>query len=168
MRSQVRNLLQTALLAVLIFIALQTSVQNYLVDGPSMQPTLHDGQFLVVSKFVYYRLHKARLVRFLPFLDAEAAVLVLTGAEEDLVAAHAGLLGESLSFEGQATADQMRGRHGLLFFNFRLGFDGFDLIVLVPVAGGGAEAEIQQVDGSGFAKGYDSQADGCWPDGWRE
>ena len=76
MRSQIRELLQTVLLALLIFVALQASIQNYRVQGSSMQPTLHEGQFLLVNRLVYSRLDKARLARFLPFVDAETEDVV--------------------------------------------------------------------------------------------
>ncbi len=76
MRSQIRELLQTVLLALLIFVALQASIQNYRVQGSSMQPTLHEGQFLLVNRLVYSRFDKARLARFLPFVDAETEDVV--------------------------------------------------------------------------------------------
>ena len=71
MRSLIREILQTALLALLIFMALQASIQNYRVEGSSMQATLQNGQHLLVNKLVYYRLDKGRLARWLPFLDVE-------------------------------------------------------------------------------------------------
>ena len=71
MRSLVREILQTVLLALLIFMALQASIQNYRVEGSSMQTTLQGGQHLLVNKLVYYRLDKERLARWLPFLDVE-------------------------------------------------------------------------------------------------
>ena len=71
MRSLVREVLQTVLLALLIFMALQASIQNYRVEGSSMQSTLEDGQHLLVNKLVYYRLDRERLARWLPFLDAK-------------------------------------------------------------------------------------------------
>ena len=76
MRAQIREILQTALLALLIFMALQASVQNFRVEGSSMQPTLHGGEYLLVNKFVYYRLDKARLARWIPFRDAEEGEVV--------------------------------------------------------------------------------------------
>ena len=71
MRSQIREALRTILLALLIFMALQVSIQNFRVEGSSMDPTLRDRQYLLVNKLLYYRLDKARLARWLPFFDAE-------------------------------------------------------------------------------------------------
>ncbi len=48
--------LQTVLLTILIFVAVRTVVQNFQIDGPSMQPTLKAGQYLLVNKLAYLRL----------------------------------------------------------------------------------------------------------------
>jgi signal peptidase I len=72
MRKTLREILQTALMAVLMFAGLQVSVQTYRVEGSSMQETLQPGQYLLVNKLVYYRLDMSRLSRILPFLDADS------------------------------------------------------------------------------------------------
>ena len=66
-----RETLQTVLLALLLFAVLQGSIQNYRVEGASMEPTLNTHQYLLVNKLVYYRIDKARLARYLPFIDAK-------------------------------------------------------------------------------------------------
>ena len=71
MRAKVREVLQTILLALLIFMALQASVQNFRVEGSSMDPTLRDSQYLLANKLVYYRLDKGKLAGWLPFFNAE-------------------------------------------------------------------------------------------------
>ena len=71
MRAKVREVLQTILLALLIFMALQASVQNFRVEGSSMDPTLSDSQYLLVNKLFYYRLDKGKLAGWLPFFNAE-------------------------------------------------------------------------------------------------
>ena len=76
MRALIREVLQTILLAILIFMALHASVQNFRVEGPSMRPTLHEGQYLLTNKLIYYRLDMSRLARFLPFVEAEAGDIV--------------------------------------------------------------------------------------------
>ncbi len=59
-RSSVRPLiveiLQTILLTLIIFAAVRTVVQNFKVDGASMEPTLHTGQYLLIDKLSYFRL----------------------------------------------------------------------------------------------------------------
>lgn len=56
MRSLIRELIETVILALLIFLALQFSVQNFRVEGSSMQPNLEEGQYLLVNKIVYFHL----------------------------------------------------------------------------------------------------------------
>jgi len=65
----VRELVETILLALLIFLAVRTVVQNYRVEGASMEPALHNGEYLLVNKIVYARVNLEPLDRLLPFLD---------------------------------------------------------------------------------------------------
>lgn len=53
-RSLVREILETALLALVTFLVLNTLTGRFQVRGSSMEPTLHDGQYLVVSKLAYW------------------------------------------------------------------------------------------------------------------
>ena len=53
MKSTIREILGTIALALFIFLALRFVVQNYQVGGSSMEPSLHDGQFLLINKVVY-------------------------------------------------------------------------------------------------------------------
>jgi signal peptidase I len=70
-RRFVRGLVETALLAILVFLSVRASFQNFRVDGNSMYPTLDDGQFLIVNKLVYSEIDMDKLSKFLPFVDAE-------------------------------------------------------------------------------------------------
>ena len=67
MRALIRELIETAILALLIFIALQASIQNFRVEGSSMEPTLKGGQYLLVNKLIYFNLSPGDLRRLLPF-----------------------------------------------------------------------------------------------------
>ncbi len=71
MRRILRDMLQTALLALFLFSGLQATVQNFRVEGSSMQPTLSEDQYLLVNKFLYYRFDGTSLSRYIPFLDIE-------------------------------------------------------------------------------------------------
>ena len=68
----IREFLEAVLLAALVFFVLQTTVQNFKVEGSSMKPTLADAQYLLVNKAVYTRFDLARISRFVPFWDVKA------------------------------------------------------------------------------------------------
>jgi signal peptidase I len=52
-RSILRELIETVLLTLVIFLLIRTVVQNFRVDGLSMEPNFHDGQFLLINKLAY-------------------------------------------------------------------------------------------------------------------
>jgi signal peptidase I len=49
-----REILEVAILTVLFFGVVRLLVQNYRVDGFSMEPTLHNSQYILVDKATYY------------------------------------------------------------------------------------------------------------------
>jgi signal peptidase I len=49
----VRELVETIVLTLVIFLLIRVFVQNFRVDGMSMEPNFHDGQFLLISKMAY-------------------------------------------------------------------------------------------------------------------
>jgi signal peptidase I len=53
-RSVLREIVETALLTLIIFLVLNTLTGRFQVRGSSMEPSLHDGQYLVVSKLAYW------------------------------------------------------------------------------------------------------------------
>jgi signal peptidase I len=65
----VRELVETLLLAVLVFLAVRASVQHYRVEGHSMDPTLADGEFMLVNTLAYSEVNVDKLARFVPFWD---------------------------------------------------------------------------------------------------
>ncbi len=54
MKSFFRELLLTLVMAFVLFFLLQATVQNFYVDGASMEPSFQDRQRLLVSKVAYY------------------------------------------------------------------------------------------------------------------
>ncbi len=48
-----REIVETILLTLLIFLVLRFAVQNYRVDGQSMEPSLHDQEYILVDKAAY-------------------------------------------------------------------------------------------------------------------
>jgi len=64
-----REVAETLLLAALIFLAVRASFQNFKVEGHSMDPSLSDGEYLIVNKLTYAQVDLSFL-NFLPFFDA--------------------------------------------------------------------------------------------------
>lgn len=53
MRAVIREIIETIILSLLLFVGIQFAVQTYQVEGASMRPTLSQGQYLLVNKIVY-------------------------------------------------------------------------------------------------------------------
>ena len=66
-----REVIEAVLLAVVVFMLLQTTVRNFKVDGSSMDPTLENGQYLLVNRLVYLRIEMDRFSSIVPFWQAE-------------------------------------------------------------------------------------------------
>jgi len=48
-----REIIETLVLTILIFLVVQFAVQNFRVDGISMEPGLHNNEFVLVNKLAY-------------------------------------------------------------------------------------------------------------------
>lgn len=57
MKSAFREILETVLLTAIVFLLVHSVVQNFKVEGSSMEPTLHTGQYLLVNKAAYLELN---------------------------------------------------------------------------------------------------------------
>ncbi len=53
-RSWLQDLLETLLLAIILFLVINTLTGRYQVHGESMEPSLYDGQYLIASKIAYW------------------------------------------------------------------------------------------------------------------
>lgn len=69
--SFVRELVETGLLAILVFLAVRASVQHYRVEGHSMDPTLSDGEFLLVNSLVYSEINLGKVSKWVPFWETD-------------------------------------------------------------------------------------------------
>lgn len=49
----VREVIETVVLTILMFIVISSAVQNYYVDGVSMEPNLHNAERILVDKWSY-------------------------------------------------------------------------------------------------------------------
>ena len=56
MKSTARDIVETLVLTAVIFLLVRAVVQNFKVEGKSMEPTLHNGQYLVINKAAYWHL----------------------------------------------------------------------------------------------------------------
>lgn len=66
MTAALREIIEALALALVAFILIQASIQNFRVEGSSMSPTLEGQQYLLVNKLIYTQVDLARLARILP------------------------------------------------------------------------------------------------------
>ena len=55
-RTFIKEILETLVIAVVAFIIINTSLQNYMVEGTSMMPNIGDSDYLLVNKISYVEL----------------------------------------------------------------------------------------------------------------
>lgn len=51
--SALREILETLVFALLVFLLVQSVWKNFKVEGPSMEPNLHEGQIIIVNHLAY-------------------------------------------------------------------------------------------------------------------
>ena len=66
-----RELAETVVLAVIILVGLEISVQTYKVEGSSMEPTFDQGQYILVNKMAYLDIDPKYVVPMLQFTDLD-------------------------------------------------------------------------------------------------
>jgi signal peptidase I len=113
-RSLIWEIVQTVLLTIAIFLAVRSVVQNFRVEGASMDPTLHSGQYLLINKVLYARTDGTLLDRFIvDTTPADEVNFVFSGpqrgdiivfrspgqADKDFIKRVIGLPGESVKIE---------------------------------------------------------------------
>ena len=72
MRAFLRELFETVILSLALFLVLHTTVQPFRVEGGSMQPTLEEGEYIIVNKLSYLRLEPQRIASLIPFVSIES------------------------------------------------------------------------------------------------
>lgn len=99
-----REVFETLVLALVTFALIRLVVQNYRIEGPSMQPNLREGQFLAVNKLAY-RLGQVQRGDVIVFH-------YLNASQRDLIKRVIGLPGDRLEIvrgqvwiNGQAVAE---------------------------------------------------------------
>ncbi len=63
-----RELAETVILALLIFFAVRAVIQNFRVEGSSMEPSLTGQEYLLVNKALYFRVNLDSIHKFVPFV----------------------------------------------------------------------------------------------------
>ena len=66
-----REFVEATLLAIVIFFIVHGSIQNFRVEGLSMDPALKNGEMVIVNKLLYYRIDIKRLASLVPFWDVK-------------------------------------------------------------------------------------------------
>jgi signal peptidase I len=65
-RGVVKELLETAVFILLVFLIVRGVVQNFKIEGQSMQPNLHTNQYILVNKIIYFHFDLNAPLRLLP------------------------------------------------------------------------------------------------------
>lgn len=93
-RSALRDLFEVIALTLIIFFVVNALTGRFQVLGSSMQPTLHSGQYVIVSKLVYH------------FREPQRGDVVVfeppNGAHDDYIKRIIGLPGEHIEVRGGA------------------------------------------------------------------
>lgn len=81
MKSTFRDVLETLLLTLIIFLAVQSVVKNFKVEGTSMIPTLGNGEYLLVNKIDYWTIDNRLLHIVMPqkFPNNNQASFIFSG-----------------------------------------------------------------------------------------
>jgi signal peptidase I len=69
--SMFREIIETLLLALVIFLAVRTVVLNFRVDGVSMQPSLVNNEMLLVNRNAYFAFDRDRWFGWIPGVDTD-------------------------------------------------------------------------------------------------
>jgi signal peptidase I len=92
-----RDAIETLVVMALLFLSVRAVVQNFRVEGPSMQPSLESGQFLWVNKAAYL-MHDGHYVLGGP-QRGDIAVLRPPNENLDLIKRVIGLPGDRIRIE---------------------------------------------------------------------
>lgn len=75
-RSALREIVQTLLTAVIIFVLIRAVVLTYRVEGTSMVPALQPGQLLLVGRHAYLHIDVNGILDALPFVERDGERMV--------------------------------------------------------------------------------------------
>jgi signal peptidase I len=92
----VRELLETAVLTIAIFLVVRVALQNFKVEGDSMFPNLHNGEYILVNK-IDYMIHSPSRGDIIVFQATPAHQ-----PDKDFIKRVIGLPGETVAVHSQA------------------------------------------------------------------
>jgi signal peptidase I len=72
-RATAWEIIETILLALLIFVMVRGVVLNFRVDGNSMEPTLHNAEMLIVNRRAYFSFDQNAILSVLPGVERAEA-----------------------------------------------------------------------------------------------
>lgn len=90
--SLLREIVETVLLTAILFLIVNVTTGRFQVRGYSMEPTLYDGQYLIVSKVIYW-IHPPERGDVIVFRPPN-------GSSEDYIKRVIGLPGETVEIRG--------------------------------------------------------------------
>jgi signal peptidase I len=114
----IREIVETLLLALVIFVGVRLIVLNFRVDGESMIPNLTDGEMLLVNRNVYFHFDMNGVLDALPFVERDSEDIVypfhppergdivvfnppVQSSDKPYIKRVIGLPGERVTFEGE-------------------------------------------------------------------
>lgn len=153
-RILLREIIETALLAILVFLVVRASIQHYRVEGSSMDPTLENGEFLLVNSLVYSKFDIQAVAKWVPLWDPgdPAERYVFHGAQRgDIVILHHPVKGQERDLVKRIVGlpgDRLRIANGVVFINGRELIEPY-----VKEPWRGDLAEVQIPEGSYFVMG---------------
>jgi signal peptidase I len=100
-KAMLREVVETAIMTLVIFLLVRAGFQNFRIEGQSMETNLHNGQFLIVNKLVYY-LHPPQRGDVVVFHSPQ-------NPRKDFIKRVVGLPGEEVQLiDGQVYVDGVR------------------------------------------------------------
>lgn len=75
------ELLQTVILTLVIFLGVRSVVQNFRVEGASMEPTLTTGQYLLINKAAYFHVDGNPMEHLVPTSHQGSSAYILGGPQ---------------------------------------------------------------------------------------
>jgi signal peptidase I len=119
-----REIVETLLLTMLIFWAVNAATGRFRIDGSSMEPNLHDGQYIIINKLVYQLREPQRgdvVVFQYPHDPSRDFIKRVIGVPDDEVAIERGIV----SINGHPIEEPYIAQPGAYSGRWRLGPDEF-------------------------------------------